>query len=162
MQRQTNDKFIISITSSLLLYYRSLLLYNSKFIIYITSLLLLNNFYPVISYRRVQKKATNYCIIGSVVRYGPQSVARTSGWTTNDETVKRTNSLRSSNERMKELERIENFEYGNDGNFEIFDIGIFGCLISEHQSLNIQKYIQTYHADTSSVNILKRRFIFQT
>ena len=26
------------------------------------SLLLLNNFYPVISHRRVQKKATNYCV----------------------------------------------------------------------------------------------------
>ena len=40
-----------------------------------TSLSLLNNFYPAMSYRRVQKKtkATNYCIRLSVTRYGPRN-----------------------------------------------------------------------------------------
>ena len=55
---KTNDKFIISMISSLLLY----IIYYYKFIISITSLLLFNHFYPAMSYRRIQKKekATNY------------------------------------------------------------------------------------------------------
>ena len=38
-------------------------------------LLFLNNFYPVMSYRRVRKKqkATNCCVGGSVARYGPRA-----------------------------------------------------------------------------------------
>ena len=41
------------------------------------NLLLLNNFYPVISYRRVREKKRR--INGLVARYGPQSVASASG-----------------------------------------------------------------------------------
>ena len=45
---------------------------NNKFVE-----LLLDDFYPVTSPRPVRRKeATNYCIHGSVTRYGPQSVAR--------------------------------------------------------------------------------------
>ena len=42
------------------------------------NLLLVNNFYPALSYRRVQKKkkATNYCIHGSVTRYGPRTTCQ--------------------------------------------------------------------------------------
>ena len=45
------------------------------------SLLPLDNFCPVISYRRVEneRKATNYCIRLGVTRYGPQSVASARG-----------------------------------------------------------------------------------
>ena len=42
----------------------------------IINLLLLNNFYPVVSYRRVQKKSDETVVYGLVTRYGPQSVAR--------------------------------------------------------------------------------------
>ena len=38
------------------------------------NLLLLNNFYPVMSYRRVSKRKQRIIVyIGSVTRYGPQS-----------------------------------------------------------------------------------------
>ena len=76
---KTNDKFIISMTSSLLLYillyYCLLLLCNSKFIISMVSLLLLNNFYPVISYRyRFKRKRKRRIIVyDSVTRYGPRT-----------------------------------------------------------------------------------------
>ena len=42
----------------------------------IVSLLLLNNFYPVISHQRAQKR--RIIVYGSVTRYGPQSVASAS------------------------------------------------------------------------------------
>ena len=44
-----------------------------------TSLLLLNNFYPVISYRWVQKENDELLCTVLVARYGPQSVASSSG-----------------------------------------------------------------------------------
>ena len=44
-----------------------------------TNLLFLNNLYPVVSYRRVQKESDELFVYGSVARYGPQSVASASG-----------------------------------------------------------------------------------
>ena len=43
------------------------------------SLLLLDNFYPVTSYRRAQEKQKATNNYGPVARYGPQSVAGASG-----------------------------------------------------------------------------------
>ncbi|KOX71901.1 hypothetical protein WN51_03046 [Melipona quadrifasciata] len=43
-----------------------------------TNLLLLNNFYPVISYRPVRKEKRRIVVYGLVTRYGPQSVASAS------------------------------------------------------------------------------------
>ena len=43
------------------------------------NLLLLSNFYPVISYRRVQKISDELLFYDLVTRYGPQSVASASG-----------------------------------------------------------------------------------
>ena len=42
----------------------------------IINLLLHNNFYPVISYQRVQKESDKLLYMVWVTRYGPQSVAR--------------------------------------------------------------------------------------
>ena len=40
------------------------------------NLLRLNNFYPVMSYRRVQKESDELLCNGLVTRYGPQSAAK--------------------------------------------------------------------------------------
>ncbi|KAF3423979.1 hypothetical protein E2986_12756, partial [Frieseomelitta varia] len=42
----------------------------------IINLLLLNNFYPVISYRWVEKRKRRFIVYGSVTRYGPQSICQ--------------------------------------------------------------------------------------
>ncbi|CAD1480804.1 unnamed protein product, partial [Heterotrigona itama] len=39
----------------------------------IINLLLVNNFYPMISYRRVEKESDEFIVYGLVTRYGPRT-----------------------------------------------------------------------------------------